>query len=119
MGHVRVTAEVSNPFEPSRSVVVENALIDTGATRTTISRALAQQLNLGIRAQAQVRTAAVVRNVDRAYAAVVIEGHESIGNIFISDDFPGVLIGVLTLEDLGLGLDPKNQRLIDVEQLLL
>jgi predicted aspartyl protease len=50
---------------------------------------------------------------------MVIEGHESIGNIFISDEYPGVLIGVLTLEDLGLGVDPKNQMLIDVEQLLL
>ena len=81
--------------------------------------ALAQQLNFGIRGQAQVSTASGVRNIDRAYAAVVIEGHESIGNIFIRDDFPGILIGVLTLEDLGLGVDPKNQRLIDVEQLLL
>ncbi len=119
MGHVRVPAELSNPFEPSRSVRVDDALIDTGATRTTISRAIARDLNLKIRGQTRVRTAAGVRQIDLALAAVVLDGHESIANVFISDDYPGVLIGVITLEDLGLGVDPKNPRLIDVEQLLL
>ncbi|HEX5369981.1 MAG TPA: retroviral-like aspartic protease family protein [Dehalococcoidia bacterium] len=116
---MRVPVEISNPFEPSRSVKVDDALVDAGATRTTVSRAIARELNLTVRGQAQVRTAAGVPKVDRTFATVFIDGHESIGNIYISDDYPGVLIGVLTLEDLGLGVDPTKQRLIDVEQLLL
>ena len=119
MGHVRVPVEIVNPVDRRKSVRVENALIDTGATRTTISRELAQQLDLEVRGVQQVRTAAGTKTIDRLFAMILLDGRESIGDIWISDDYPGVLIGVITLEAMGLGVDPKNQRLIDVEQLLL
>jgi predicted aspartyl protease len=119
MGHVRVSVEIVNPVDRSRSVKVESALVDTGATRTTISRDLARQLDLEIRGAQQVRTAAGATTIDRSFAMILLEGRESIADIWVSDDYPGVLIGVITLEAMGLGVDPKNQRLIDVEQLLL
>jgi predicted aspartyl protease len=39
--------------------------------------------------------------------------------VSVSDNYPGVLVGVTTLETLGFAVDPTTQRLIDAELLLL
>jgi aspartyl protease family protein len=119
MGHVRVAVEIANPLEPDRSVSLPDALIDTGATRTLIPRRIADELGLEIRGSAEVQTAEGIQRVDRSFAGVTVNGRESIGTVFISDTYPGVLICVITLEDLGLAVDPKGQQLIDSPFLLL
>jgi clan AA aspartic protease len=119
MGHVRVNVEIANPYQPNRSVIVEEALVDTGATRTTIPRSMAADIGLEVRGSASVQTAAGVKRIDRSFAQVKLNDRETIGDIFISDDYPGVLIGVITLESLGLAVDPKSGQLIDSPFLLL
>jgi len=100
-------------------VTVDNVLVDTDATRTTIPRALAQQLGLEILGSLDVRTASGVERLDRTYARVRLTDRESFNDVWVSDTYPGVLLRVVTLEAMALGVDPKNERLIDVEQLLL
>jgi clan AA aspartic protease len=117
MGHVRV--KVVNPVQRDRSVVVESALVDNGATRTTIPRSIANELDLDVVGQGQVRTADGVHVLDHSFALVRYEGLETIGDVWISDGYPGVLIGVITLESLGLMVDPVSGRLITSEFLLL
>ena len=119
MGHVRVDIEVADPLRPQEPVIVEDALVDTGATRTTLPRALAGCLRLEIRGQDQNRTADGIHRTDRALALIRLEGHESIGQVWISDRYPGVLVGVLTLEDIGLAVDPSLGKLTPSEFLLL
>ena len=84
-----------------------------------MSRAIAQELGLEILGTKRVRTAGGPQTIDQSYAMLRIDGRQSINDVWISDSYPGILIGVVTLEAMGFGVDPKNQRLIDVEQLLL
>jgi clan AA aspartic protease len=119
MGHVRVAIEITNPAKPDKSAMVPDALVDTGATRTLIPRHIADELDLEIRGSTEVQTAEGIQRVDRSFARLTLSGRESNGTILISDTYPGVLIGVITLEDLGLAVDPKGGQLIDSPFLLL
>ncbi len=119
MGHVRVDIEIVNAVHRERSVVFQGALIDTGATRTTIPRALANELELEIIGRQQIQTADGSHEIDQSFALIRYEGRQTIGDIWISDTYPGVLIGVVTLESLGLAVDPGSGRLTNSEFLLL
>lgn len=119
MGHVRVSVRIAHPNRRDDPHDVEEALVDTGATFTTIPRSLADRLGLEVLGQHQVRTAAGVRTVDRSFAYMELEGRDAVLPVGISDEYPGVLIGVYTLEALALAVDPKSGRLVDAELLLL
>ena len=119
MGHVRVSVQIANAQRPEQAVTVDDALVDTGATRTTIPRSLADELELDILGSSEVETAAGVHRIDHSYALVTLNGRKSVGDIWVSDAYPGVLIGVITLESLGFAVDPKSGRLIDSPFLLL
>ena len=119
MGHVRVEIEIANPVQRDRVVRVTDALVDTGATRTTINRALSDQLGLEIVGTQQIRTADGASQIDQSFALVRYDGRQTFGDIWVSDVYPGVLIGVVTLESLGLAVDPVSGRLVNAEFLLL
>ena len=119
MGHVRVRVVISNPRQRERSVTVDDAIVDTGATRTTITRAIADQLGLEIIGSQEIRTADGVHSIHQSYAMITLEGRRSFNDIWVSDSYPGVLIGVITLEAMSLAVDPKGERLVNVESLLL
>lgn len=119
MGHVKVSVRIAHPNRRDDPVEVKDALVDTGATFTTLPRSLAQRLGLEILGQHQVRTAAGVKAVDRSFAYMELEGRDAVLPVWISDEYPGVLIGVYTLEALALAVDPKSGRLIDAELLLI
>jgi len=120
MGHVRITIRIAHPERPDEALEFADALVDTGASITTIPRSVADQPGLRILGRQQkAPTAAGDVTVDRSYAQVEYDGHVSVGDIIISDTYPGVLIGVLTLEGMALAVDPKSGRLVDSELLLL
>jgi len=119
MGHVRVAIRIFRADLPDRGIDVPDALVDTGATLTTIPRSIADQLALIIRGQNRVRTASGMETVDRSSAWVEIQGKDGFVQVSVSDSYPGVLIGVTTLETLGFAVDPVNERLVDAELLLL
>lgn len=119
MGHVRVPIKLANPTRRREAVEVQDALVDTGASFTTVPRALAQQLNLEILGQQETRTAAGVITIDRSFAYMEIDGRDTVVPVWVSDAYPGVLIGVLTLKALGLAVDPASGQLTPSEFLLL
>jgi len=119
MGHVRIKVKVAHPERPDKAVEVPDALVDTGASMTTIPRSIANELGLRILGSQRARTASGDVTVDRSYAQLEYDGHVSVGDVAITDTYPGVLIGVLTLEGMSLAVDPKSGRLVDSELLLL
>ena len=119
MGHVRVRIRLGNPGRRRPVVDVNDALVDTGATLSTVPRALADQLKLQVLGQHTTRTAAGVLTLDQSYALFEYDGRRTVTPIWISDTYPGILIGVVTLEALGLAVDPASGELKNSEFLLL
>ncbi len=119
MGHVIVTIKITNPSRRDQPVEVTDALVDTGATWTTVSRALANELGLETVEQVPAETAAGEIMVDHSFAFIEYDGRRSFSDILISDSYPGVLVGVVTLEGLRLAVDPGSGKLFDAKLLLL
>ncbi len=119
MGHVRVSIKIANPTRRDAPVEIADALVDTGATFTTIPRAIAEKLGLEVLGQQTTRTAAGDILIDRSFAYQEIADHDAVLPVWISDTYRGVLVGVFTLEGMALAVDPKSGRLVDSELLLL
>lgn len=119
MGIVKVKITIANPKDLSRRREVPDAIVGTGASWTTIPKALANELGLDVLGQKRVNTANGVVEVDHSFALVEYDGHQSVADIMVTDTYPGVLLGALTLEGMALAVDPKNGKLIDSELLLL
>jgi len=119
MGHVRVNIKITNPNQRDKVVEVTEALVDTGATWTTVPRTLADQLGLETVEQLLAETAAGEVTVDHSFAFIEYDGRRSFSDILISDSYPGVLVGVVTLEGLRLAVDPGSGKLLDAKLLLL
>jgi predicted aspartyl protease len=125
MGKVLVTAKIENvddlcradrgeiPLEQVRTVVVPDALVDTGTNTLLLPTRLIQQLGLkqfktrqarGLGGAVPVPMYSVVRLTIQDRVC-----HLDVGEV--SNDLP-VLIGQIPLEMLDWVVDPKGQRLI-------
>jgi predicted aspartyl protease len=119
MSHVKVTIHIANAERREKAVDVPEALVDTGATWTTVPRALAQSLELPSLGPIRGHTAGGVQELEQSYAYVELQGKHGVTPILISDVMDRVLIGVVTLESLAFAVDPSTERLIDSPLLLL
>ncbi len=123
MGEVRVQVKLINAVDeelvnrgllnPNQLRVHETqALIDTGAVRTVLSREIVEKLGLRIRGQ-QIAKYADGRQEEVGLTGPVIiqlEGRETTEAALVAGD--EVLIGQTVLETLDLLVDCKNQCLI-------
>ena len=119
MGYVIVPIEIAHHANRATSIIVRDAMVDTRARRTTIPRSIASELGLEPLGIDEVQTADGISSVERAVAFIRLNGREDITPVWISDTYPGVLIGVITLEIFNLAVDPPNERLIDSPAYLL
>ncbi len=119
MGIVKVAITITNPAERARRREIPDAIVDTGASWTTIPKAMAVELGLETLGHKRVMTANGPVDVEQPYALIEYDGHLSMSDIMVTDTYSGVLLGALTLEGMALAVDPKNGRLIDSELLLL
>ena len=125
MGKVLVIAKIENledlfrvkqgliPAEEARSVVVNDALVDTGATGLSLPKKLISKLGLAPLRSRRARTSAGPVTV-QMYGTVrlTIDGRECPSDVSeVPDDCP-VLIGQVPLELLDFVVDPVNQRLM-------
>lgn len=110
---------ILNPNDPSLFVDIPNALIDIGATWTTIPSGFAPYLQLIDEGPFLVRTASGPRELRRSGARIEIQGMSVLTGILLSDTVGRAVIGVTTLEMAGFAVDPVNQRLILTEALLM
>ena len=119
MGHVRVKIRIANPTRRQEFVDVDDALVDTGATWTTVTRDIADRLGLQVVDQVQADTAAGEVTVDHSFALIQNDGKQSIPDVLVNDTLREVLVGVVTLEGLRLAVDPRSGRLVDTKLLLM
>ena len=109
MGHVWVKAKICS-MDKSKCVDVD-ALVDTGATLSVIPRRIAEELGITIIRKDKVETGAGTIYVDRGVARIFIENMETIAEVWVSDIIDRVIIGTVTLESLGLKVDPRTGKL--------
>jgi len=117
VGHVWVKAKVINPL--SGVNVEEEALVDTGATYTVMPWGTYEKLGLKVVGEKDVETAKGLTRLDESFAVVEIEGKRGLTPLLVSKDLKDLLIGVLTLEALGLTVDPTTGKLKETRILLL
>ncbi|MEM0452903.1 MAG: aspartyl protease family protein [Nitrososphaerota archaeon] len=109
MGHIVVRVRVG---PPSRERLVEvEGLVDTGATLTVIPRKVSNEIGLEIVGKTVVETGAGRLELDRSRAWIEIEGRGDVIPVLVSDVIDKLLIGVTTLEILGLQVDPITGKL--------
>lgn len=119
MGHVDVKLRLTNPVDSSKPSVEAMALVDTGATFTTIPRGMAEKLGLRVMGKRRVRTATQIETLDQSFASLEINGNTTVNPVLVSETLDKVLVGVITLEALGLMVDPLTGELKESETYLL
>lgn len=117
MGHATVDATIINPLNKTKYRTVL-ALVDTGATRTVVPASLAQDLELPEWGRTRVRMASGEEELPLCWGVVEIAGKSDATSILVSETVDRVLIGVVTLEAMGLMVDPTTGQLKEAEILL-
>jgi predicted aspartyl protease len=104
IGRIKVTS-----LDGLRSVELD-AVVDTGATLTVLPAGEAERLGVLPDQMAEVELGDG-RIVQRAVAHAWIEwgGRRRINSVLIGEGTDACVIGVVTLETLGLGVDPVNR----------
>jgi aspartyl protease family protein len=119
MGHVNVKLKLANPVSLSGAAIEASALVDTGATFTTIPRHMSEKLGLRVTGKRRVRTASGLETLEQSFASVEINSNLTVTPILVSDTLDKILVGVITLEALGLTVDPTTGQLKEAETYLL
>jgi clan AA aspartic protease len=117
MGTFSVTIDAGDP-QGQRFRAVE-ALVDTGASYTSLPSGLLRELGVAPHGQRPFLLATgdtVVRDVGRTW--VRIDGQTEMTIVVFGDDGASPLLGAVTLEEFGLGVDPIARKLIPVPGLL-
>jgi clan AA aspartic protease len=117
MGHVWVDVKLINPI--TGQDVKLRALVGTGATFTVVPWEIHEKLNFKIVGKKRVETAKGYLDLDESFALLEVCGKKGVTPILISKELKDVLIGVLTLEALGLTVDPTTGELKEARILLL
>ena len=108
MGHIWVDAKLVNPLTDRDEKV--SALIDTGTTFTVVPYDLCKKLGLKIVGKKRVETAKGYTELDESFLLLEVSGRSGVTPVLISKELKDVLIGVITLEALGVNCRPRNRR---------
>jgi aspartyl protease family protein len=93
-----------------------SALVDTGAAYTVVERTtLEAQGWQPVRTQRVILADGRVEEWPVTQAEVECEGRRAITPVLMAPAGAPVLLGATTLEELGLGIDPLNRRLVPVD----
>ena len=106
-----------NPFT-GQEVRVE-ALVDTRATFTVLPCGIYEELSLKIVGKKTVETTRGYAELDESFVVLEGCGKSGVTPILISKELKDTLIGVLTLEALGLTVDSTTGELKEARILLL
>ena len=90
--------------------------VDTGSTFTAVPRAMLQRLGVPVRRSAPLRLAdGRTAPVDIGWTVVRVEDLVFATQVTLAEENESSLLGVVTLEDALLAVDPAGQRLVPVE----
>ena len=118
MGTFRVELEVGDPRGQNYQVI--EAMVDSGATYTTLPESLLRSLGvepLSNRTFVIADGSQIQRGIGQTW--IRLEGEEYISPVIFWADDGLPLLGAVTLEIFSLGIDPVNSRLIPVNSFLL
>jgi clan AA aspartic protease len=118
MGTFRITIGVGDPQGQRYESV--DALVDTGATYTTLPASLLTRLGVTPHRRAEFELAdgrVVERDIGRT--RVRVDGNEESVLVVFAEEGAESLLGATTLEDMLLGVDPVRRRLVPVRGLLV
>lgn len=117
MGTFRVTLEIGDPSGERFEQV--NALVDSGATYTFAPRAILRHLGVEPHRTMSFQMADGTR-IERDFGRtwLRLDGEQEVSPVIFGDDEVTPLLGAVTLEIFGLGIDPVNGRLVPVTALV-
>jgi len=119
MGYVKVKVKVRNIHKPELETEAD-LLVDTGAIYTILRRERLEKLGVEPRDKRRFKTADG-RVIERDVGAVEVEidGHSTYSIVVFGEGSDAEVLGVTTLEELGLQVDPTTGELKPLELLLL
>lgn len=115
MGLTFVEVTVTPLNDPTR-VVVEQFLVDSGASLTVLPENLWKSLGLEAQDHVRIRLAdgrMVTRPV--GFAMIRFDGRSTPSRVILGEADDSKLLGVVTLEEMGLTLDPLKRTLSATE----
>jgi clan AA aspartic protease len=118
MRYFRVRGFIANPLNRDLKTELE-FIVDTGAIYTVIPKGVAERLRLKKLGKRKFKTAngsVVEYPVSEAHITIGGEGVTSI--VAIADEGTPILLGVTTLELLGLQVDPVSGKLVPLELMI-
>ena len=96
------------------------ALVDTGATRTSLPASLLQRLGVVPQENALFRTATgAIVEMQTGEVAIELDGRQKTVPVVFGADGAGPLMGATALEIFNYAVDPIEQRLMPVPGLLM
>ena len=117
MGTFTVSIQVGD--EQGQTFEDAEALVDSSATFTVIPASTLRRLGVEPRHRVPFRLANdQIAQRDVGVAVVRLEDHESVTSVVFGEEGT-VLLGAVTMEDMLLGIDLINRRLVPVEGLLM
>jgi clan AA aspartic protease len=111
MGLTHVAVEVANPARPARKVRVK-MLVDSGAAYSIVDGAALRKLGIrptGARTFILADGTEVRRDIGAALFR--FRGEQGASTVIFGEPGDAALLGVVTLEELGLILDPLRREL--------
>ena len=118
MGTLKVTIAVGDP--QGRLFEDLEVTVDTGSTFTAVPRELLQRLGVPVLRSAQSELAdGKSAPVDIGRTVIKLEGQEFPTPVIFAEEGEPSLLGVVTLEEALLAVDPVAQRLIPTNVLRL
>lgn len=95
---------------------VLDALVDTGAAYSVVPRPIFESLGLrSLRRQRVIFADGRSEDWTLAQAEVECEGRRAATPVLVGPPEAPVLLGAITLEELGLGVDPIHRRLVPID----
>ena len=111
MGTVKITIAVGDP--QGRTFEDLEVTVDTGSTFTAVPRELLQRLGVPVMRSVQSELAdGSYAPVDMGETVIRLEGQQFHTPVIFAEEGEPSLLGVVTLEEAVLAVDPVAQRLV-------
>lgn len=119
MGIFKETVKIANPKQNENFLVLE-MIVDRVATYTQIPSPILFSLNIErkYKRKLKIATGEIIER-DAGEILVTIKNETLTTIVIFGDKTSEALLGALTLEQFGLGIDPVNKNLIPVPELML
>jgi len=111
MGLTVLRIEIGNPSNPERTESLD-FLVDSGAIYSVVPRPVLERLGIKPLAEQEFRLADGTR-ITRRKGVAVFKYQNAVGgaDVIFGEEGDSVLLGAMTLEALGLALDPLKREL--------